>query len=331
MNAPHPPLFGINLPWFDGAYGHDMAKNPRLADWPVKFDATRAYRPLIEARDLGFSAVRVWLCENAEGIVVDDRDGMPVRAHDQLLENVRVVQECAKLVGLRVYWTLLDGNSWGREGDVLSHAILKGGDACARFADGVAAQIAKVIDPEVTFAMEVVNEPEALTPDCVKPELTADAIGWDAMAKSIARIGDSIRAARPGTSVTAGTLHMYLPQLLRAEPKLDAIDLHAYHINGGLPSREDLAKYTGDDRFTNRSIPLIAGECGLPDDAPGDSMNALTHFVFNAEQYGYDAAFLWRLEKVLVDTSDKARRPFTAVASDLEKLLTPRRGRSSTL
>jgi hypothetical protein len=56
-------------------------------------------------------------------------------------------------------------------------------------------------------------------------------------------------------------------------------------------------------------------------------MNALTHFVFNAEQYGYDAAFLWRLEKVLVDTSDKTRRPFTPVAHDLQKLL---RGRSST-
>ncbi len=316
MTTNSSPLFGINLPWFDGAYGHDLAPNPRLAEWPVRFDTMRAYRPLIEARELGFKAVRVWLCENAEGIVLD-ANGLPEKPHADLLERIRIIQECAKLAGLRVYWTLLDGNAWGREGDAITHAILGGGEATARFADGVAAEIVKVLDPDVTFAVEVVNEPEALTADCVKPELKGEAISWDAMGKAIRRIGDAMRAVRSDTIVTAGTLHMYLPQFLKSEPGVGAIDLHAYHLNGGLPSREDLAKYTGDARLLDRSIPLIAGEAGIPDDAPESAMPALTHFLYNAQQYGYDAAFLWRLEQTLIDTSDKKARGVRQLARDV--------------
>ena len=316
-----PPLLGINLPWFDGAYGHDMAPNPRLPTWPIGFSPMKAYRPLVEAREMGFSAVRVWLCENAEGIVLDaDR---PDRQNAMLIENIKVVQECAALLGLRVYWTLLDGNAWAREGDTVSHAILSDADSCARFADGVAAALARVFDPAVTFAVEVVNEPEALSPDCVKAELQG--VSWEILARSIRCVGNAIRAARPGTAVTAGTLHQYLPQFLRADPGVDAIDLHAYHVDGGLPSRQDLARYTGDRRILEGSIPLIAGECGIPDEAPPAALVALPHFVHNAIQYGYDAAFLWRLERVLIDTSTP-QRALTDVALDLKKLLALQRG-----
>jgi hypothetical protein len=316
-----PTLFGVNLPWLDGAYGHDMARNERVPDWPVAFSAMHAYRPVIEAREMGFEAVRVWLCENGEGLVTEG--GAPARPHAQLVEAVKVIQECARLVGVRVYWTLLDGNGWRREGDTLTHAVLSDPEACARFADGIAAPLAQVFDPAVTFGVEVVNEPEALSPSCVTP--SHEGVPWAVLARSIRRIGDAMRAARPGTMVTAGTLHDYLPALLGGDPGLDAVDVHVYHLGGGLPSRERLAEYAGDRRIADRTIPLIAGECGIPDEAPAEALPALKNYVYNAVTHDYDAAFLWRLEGPLVD-AEAPDRHLTELGSHLKAILAQVRG-----
>ena len=171
--------------------------------------------------------------------------------------------------------------------------------------------------------VEVVNEPEALSPSCVKPK--NEGVPWEILARSIRRIGDSIRAARPGTMVTAGTLHTYLGDLFRGDPGVDAIDLHSYHLTGGLPSREDLANVSGDRRIADGSIPLIAGECGIPDDAPPEALPALKNYVYNAQRNGYDAAFLWRLEGPLVDASSPARH-VTELGSHLEAIFKEVRG-----
>jgi len=308
------PLFGINLPWLDGAYGHDLAPNELRPTWPCDFAALRAYLPMVQAADLDFSAVRVWLCENGEGIVTES--GRPKRPHPRLIEGVDVLQECARVLGLRVYWTLLDGNSWKREGDSLTHAILSDADACASFAECVAAPLAEKLDPAVTFGVEVVNEPEALSPNCVRE---GESVPWHVLGRSIRLVGDAVRAALPGAMVTTGTYHVYLPQLCRAEPGIDAVDVHVYHPKGGLPSREELAAATGDRRIANGTLPLIAGECGIVD-APPEEQRALTHYLYNAKQLGYSAAFLWRLEGPLVtDTSHE--RDFTELGCRVRAIL----------
>jgi hypothetical protein len=310
-------LFGINLPWLDGAYGHDLAPNERRPTWPCDFSPLRSYRPLIEARDLGFDAVRIWLCENAEGIVTEG--GKPDRPHPRLLEGIAVLQECAALVGVRIYWTLLDGNAWRREGDALTHAVLSDPDTCARFADRVAAPIAARLDPAVTFAVEVVNEPESLCPTCVTP--ASEGVPWEVLARSIHRIADAVHAARPHRiPVTAGTLHTYLPELFACDPGLDALDVHVYHTSAGLPSREDLASAVGDRRLIDEKMPLIAGECGVPDGAPPEALSALKNYVYNAQRNGYDAAFLWRLETILVDARDPDRH-HTELGSHIQAIL----------
>ncbi len=322
MTSPS-PLYGINLPWLDGAYGHDLAPNELRPTWPCDFATLRAYRPLIQAADIGFRAVRVWLCENGEGIITEGggpralgATGMPAKPHPQLVEGVTILQECARLLGLRVYWTLLDGNSWKREGDALTHAILTDAEACAAFADRVAAPLVKLLNPAVTFGVEVVNEPEALSPNCVRE---GESVPWQVLGQSIRRVGEAVRAAMPGVMVTTGTYHVYLPQLCRAEPGLDAVDVHLYHATGGMPSREELAAKAGDRRIADGSLPLIAGECGMPPDAPPDE-RALTYYLYNAQKLGYDAVFLWRLEGPLV-TETSHERDLTELASHMRAIL----------
>lgn len=293
-------LFGVNVPYLGGEYGHDLADNPRFPAWPCGFSEERAYRPLIEARRLGFSAVRMWLCENAEGLRVED--GRVAGVSDRLIESVKVVSEAAHLHGLYLYFCLLDGNAWPRERDPITRSILADADQASRFAERVVVPIARALDPAITFALDIVNEPETSTADCE----CAEPIAWEHIGRAIALAGDAARAERE-LLVTAGTMHVFLPKLWRAGAKLDAIDVHVYHDQGGLPSKGDLAAYVGDDAIA--SLPLIGGELGIP---KGHDEAALENYLHNAARLDYAAAFLWQLEGDLIDKSARAR-PWTAL------------------
>jgi hypothetical protein len=308
------PLFGANVPYLYGDYGHDLAPNPRFPEWPARFDPLTAYRPLIEAKGLGLDAVRTWLLENAEGIVVDG-GGRVTGVHPRLLDGIRVLSEAAHLHGLLLYFGLLDGNSWPREGDSITRSILADADQAARFAEHVAAKIAAVLDPRVTLGLEVVNEPESSTGDCIESPDVAP-IPWASIGRCITLVKQAVAAERD-VWVTAGTLHVFLPALLGSGAELTAIDVHIYHPEGGLPSRADLIAYAGDHPLL-REGPLVGGELGIPKES-GDPAS-LCNYVHNARRLGYDAAFLWKLEGDLIDTS-VARRPWTALGAELHDVL----------
>lgn len=293
-------LRGVNVCYLRGDYGHDLAPNPRFPDWPVSFDPMHAYRPLIEARELGFEAARVWLCENAEGLVVEG-DAV-VGVHDDLLAAIDVFQEAAALHGVRIYWSLLDGNAWPREGDPITRAILDGEDTAARFAERVVRPIAARLDPALAVGLEIVNEPESSTPECIEDPAVAP-VEWASVGRAIRICGDAARAEKP-LLVSAGTGHVFLPSLFGAEPAVDLIDVHVYHADGGLPSRAQLAEYMGDSRALE--LPLVAGEAGIPKEDGADE-RALAHYVYNADEHGYDAVFLWQLEGALVNGAGRAR------------------------
>ncbi len=202
------PLMGVELPWFAGAYGHDMAPNERRDGWPSDFDAFKAYGALVEARELGFEAVRVWLCEAGEGIVT--RDGAVEGVHPALLDAVKAVEDGARLTGLRVVWTLLDGNADGAEDRAFYRELVA---APERFAERVAAPIARALSADVTLAVELMHAPEALI---------GDGVTWPALAGFLRASADAVRAARPGTLVTTGTQAEFRAAL--AEAGLDAIE-----------------------------------------------------------------------------------------------------------
>lgn len=316
MTTPDRPLFGVNACYLCGDYGHDLAPNPRFVDWPCSFDPMHVYRPLVETKQLGLDAMRLWLCENAEGILLDG-GGRITGVHDDLLVAVDILQEAAALNGVRLYLTLLDGNAWAREEDPVTGAILSDPDATERFAEHVVAPLVGRLDPELLVALELVSEPETATAACMG-ESKQVPISWPSIGRSLRTLGDAVRAERD-VLVTSGTMHIFLPDLLGSDPGLTAIDIHVYHDNGGLPSRQDLASYAKEPRIADGSLPLIGGELGVPDDP--ESPTALTNYLHNAQSLGYDAAFLWQLEGDLVH-KDQPRRPFTALARDVTATLT---------
>lgn len=288
------PILGVNLPWFFGAYGHDLADNEHHPTWGNDYDDALAARALEVARGVGFDAVRVWLCEHGEGVVT--RGSRVVGVRPELLDRVARVQDLASAQGLRVYWSLLDANSWKREGDALTHAVMSDVDSAARFAEHVAAPIARRIDASRAVGLEVLNEPEVMTAECLRPG--EDCVAWSAIGASLRVVGDAIRAATPGLRVTSGTMHVFLPRLWASGAALDAADIHVYHEDGGLPPPARLAAEVGDPRIAHGEVPLIAGECGLPEHATEPWR--LVNYLYNAVRHGYAGAFLWRLENPLV-------------------------------
>ncbi|HEV2174481.1 MAG TPA: hypothetical protein VGR71_12985, partial [Nitrospira sp.] len=160
--------------------------------------------------------------------------------------------------GLKLYWTLLDGHSQEISNEQVSRTILREPDATARFADRVAAPLARRLDPHLTVAVEVVNEPEVLVRN--------DALGedapsqWRSYATSIKVITDAIRSQRDFL-VTAGSTRSALPLLWRSAPGLDAIDVH---LDSGstLPSRAEIDADLQMPPDLAGSLPLLVGSAG---------------------------------------------------------------------
>ncbi len=284
--ASSPTLAGVNWPYLLGDYNHDLAPNERFPGWGCSFDPMVAFRHLAISRDLGFGAVRVWLCENGEGIVRDDR-GLTAGVMPELLESVRVLQEGASLAGMRIYWSFLDGNSWQRNGDELTGRVARDADEAARFADRVVAPVANLFDPGLAFAVEVFNEPESLS----KEVQGRGGIEWDVIVRAIRIVRARLHDLVPGVPVTSGCQAVFLPGLLAdlstgGAPPVDALDIHVYRNDGGLPYRTDLPVEIGD-------MPLLVGEAGSHE-ASGDS-GLMETFLYNARSLEYSACFLWKL------------------------------------
>jgi hypothetical protein len=245
-------LRGVNLAWFFDAYGHDFAPNAVLGTQPEKINPMQIYRPLLKARERGFEAVHLSLCEAGEGILLDGHDILGV--HPMLVESIAIIQECASLCGLKIYWTLLDGHSFTRCGETVTRAILSGADATAQFAERVAIGIMRRLDPKITMAVEVVNEPEALI---AANDASLD-FSRDTMRSAIRIIADAIRSERSGTIVTAGAHMSALAELWRDAPRLDAIDIHL-ETETRLPSRGEILSAIGNPASAGSTLPIIAG------------------------------------------------------------------------
>lgn len=280
---------GINLPTLMGAYNHDLAPNQAYPDWGYEFNPLLGYRYLSICRVLGFTSVRIWLCENREGIRTDRHDHVAGLA-PELVDTVTCLQEGAGVAGLQLYWSLLDGNSFSQNGDRLTHRIASDPDEAVRFAERVVSPLAAAMDPRVTFAVETISEPENLS----RQVLPEEGVPWERIMQSVRTMRDALHAALPGVPVTCGVEPAYLPGLLGgakagSDAPVDAVDLHFYHPDGGLPSRGDLPVDIGD-------LPLWAGECGLSHRHGHERPRYLVHYLYNARALGYQAAFLWKLE-----------------------------------
>ena len=282
-------LLGANLPYLMGAYDHDLAPNPKKPDWGYSFTDWIGARYLASCKNMGLEAVRVWLCENAEGLLLNEA-GMPVGVSPQLLRSVRALQGMAGLAGLRIYWSLFDGNAWQRNGDELGVRIFSDEGFAESTITHVLPELARVLDPRVSLALEILNEAESMSTEVVGTE----GLSWETLAMGIRKLAGAWKNLCPRIPTTAGCQAVFLPGLWsdtakHGKPPVDAVDLHVYHHEGGLPPREDLPVDIG-------RLPLLVGECGEREGNGQPGNDHLLHYFHNARKLGYEAVFFWKFE-----------------------------------
>lgn len=80
-------IFGVNLPWFDGQFGHDLGPEPQHPEWKVWYNDPKVSGYFADINKIGFGVVRIWLMERAEGLQVD-KDGIITGLNGRFLNNL---------------------------------------------------------------------------------------------------------------------------------------------------------------------------------------------------------------------------------------------------
>ena len=84
---------GVNLPWFDGAYCHDLGRNLAYPDYPVNFNKAQVEELLCVLSSFRIRYLQIWLFENREGIIYDE-EGEINGVDSIFLQNIKELVPC---------------------------------------------------------------------------------------------------------------------------------------------------------------------------------------------------------------------------------------------
>jgi len=286
---------GVNLPWFGGAYGHDLGTNRAYPDWPVWYDSGKVSELLEFVSSFGIRLVRIWLFEEGEGI---DAEG---RIDEIFLRNLGDLVARIRTAGIQVYWTLFDANGARGQRDLITTRILTEPDATQQFAAHALTTIAPVIR-DVAWAIDLCNEPEAIVTGKTG-NWTRSGWKWSALKPSLALLRESVASLLPGVRVSIGSGYHNHHNIAdgiydRLDLNLDFFDFHLYTLVGqalACPRRIEISSV----------VPVVLGEmgCVIPDHDRGSEQtwtNSQTDLAAHMEavrELGYMAVFPWYINE----------------------------------
>jgi hypothetical protein len=216
---------GLNVPWFGGAYGHDLGRNRAYPDWPVWYDAGGVEGTLDRIRAAGVQLLRIWLFEEGEGIAGDGA----MRADDMFLRNLAHLSGLLSGRGFEVYWTLFDANSARGKWDRITAPILTSAETAAEFCSGILAGVAPIVGG-TAWAIDLCNEPEAIVAGR-SGNGTDWGWRWKDVYPSLGILRDAVRALLPGIPVSVGSGYHNGENVLAGRYDglgLDFLDYHSY-------------------------------------------------------------------------------------------------------
>lgn len=271
-------IFGINLPWFDGQYGHDLGPDPQHQDWKVWYDGSKVSGYFADINKIGLRVVRIWLMEHAEGLVMD-QSGLIVGLDEKFLENLDDLVRLARDENLRLYLCLT--TTWC---DVKYESPVRSQRQQTAYLKQAVRPLARRLKGNKTvFAFDVFNEIES------------EVLGKHAQITTLANLQSfvrnsvsAIKAEDPHRLVSAGSGWgdwKYVKEGRYRNLGLDFYDIHVYRDDGYLPDLREL----------NVDKPVIVGECGQRTEREDDEMQrrAVTSFLRNAVEKGYAGCFPW--------------------------------------
>lgn len=280
--------FGINLPWFNGIYDHDLGPNPHHPDWGIWYDGETVSKSFRDIKNIGFDVIRIWLMESAEGLILDDAH-IITGLDSTFLRNLDDLVNRAYNEGLKLYLCLTD--KWMVDCNTPSPlpSPLRDPRQKDAYLERAVKPIArKFKQTETIFAFDIFNE--------IESEIKAEALANEELMRQeieharafIRRNVEAIKGEDLHRQVSAGSgCHGWAP--IQAghynDLGLDWLDFHAYNDAGTLP----------DINTLNIGKPLIVGEFGQCTREENDIIHrdSIRAFLQNATSKGYAGCFLW--------------------------------------
>ncbi len=281
------PVRGVNLPWFNGACGHDFGHLPAHPDWAVAFDRKDMADTLDDIKAMNVNVVRIWVFESMEGLVFDRRTGLVTGIEPMLLDNFDTTRSLARERGIYLYLCLTN--------DVINTcAELKVRDM-VRDADARRAWIEKVVKPfarhykddPAIFAVDVFNEPEYNVAGR-RGNHGDKGYNWQEMRRFLGETVRAVHAVDPKRLVSCGSgwhAESNVKAGVYSGLGLDFYDYHQYDDDGSLVPAKDL----------HVGLPVLIGECGQGKRERDDETQrrAVEAFLRNARNQGYAGAVIW--------------------------------------
>jgi endo-1,4-beta-mannosidase len=309
---------GVNLPWFDDDFSHDLGPNPFHPNDKIWYTPDVVDADYKDISDSGLKVVRLWVFEGGEGLQFD-KDGYTTGLDSTFVNNLKDVVDKAKAHGLKLYMCL--SGSWK---DLPVKSPILDPKAQTAYIDNAVVPIAKLFRGEHgIFAFDVMNEIES---DVAGKEgnWTDKGATWDQARAFIRANVQAIKKTDPGRLVSSGSGWHNWENVQKGHYSglgLDFYDVHQYDDKGDLPIAKDL----------KADKPIILGEFGQSSKKWDDDAqkNADSAFVRAALAKGYAGFLVWTYghkgsEEVhsLIGKDGQHRPAFQAILDALNTELT---------
>jgi hypothetical protein len=305
---------GFNQAWFHNQYG--------LQYLDGYYDRSEVNRIFDLMELAGAKNIRLWFFESSDFPMLEWKNDHILKIKSSYIENVMDMLKIARSRGIRVYMTLLDGQSY--RPDRLPMKELKKLKAIYRkdggqeFLQNAVGPLLSAIDKEglsnTISAIDISNEMDAVI------KRFGFQGHWKGASKMLCHWREFIHRI-PSFSVTPVTFSIRLHPLVVLPINLldeqgplacaDVLDFHSYDDRGIILHCDSLRAYARQGKKK-----LILGEFGQDffNVQYNDEMQTrLTKsFIHNAQNCGFDEALAWRLSDIRPGFNKEARYSYEA-------------------
>jgi len=278
---------GMNVPWFNGRYCNDLATNPYHKEWGYGFDKQQVSAVLEDVAALGFEGVRIWLWENAEGLVLDENYHV-TGLRKEFMDNFDFLQDKIASLGLKAYWTLFDGNAITYTGDKAFAALVSSPAARQAFFENALVPLLQPIRQDVCYAIDLVNEPEA----CLSVrDNKSPVFAWPQVHQFMEECIAVIRVHSNALKISCGSGWHGPRFIINGKYEGLDLDLNDFHYYGSVDNLYD-------SDFVSPILPCVLGEWNpaAREDDESATLNDAFAGMGELQQRGYRAVWFWHYD-----------------------------------
>lgn len=299
---------GVNLPWFDGAYGHDFGRYQQHPDWDISYTPAKAEVRFADVARMNVKVMRLWVFQSWSGIVFD-KDGYASHIDASFLKNIKEAIGIAHRNGIQCYLCVLTDVKDHHEKFCCNKTIplrniIIDREARSRFVQNILIPFTEeMIGNPGVFAFDVLNEPEHEVAGR-SGNWTDEGYSWNEMRAFLKMCVSVIHRTDKKRLVSVGSGwhdHENVLNGIYSGLGLDFFDYHRYDDKGDLIAVSEIRSNLKRLRVPQRelTLPILIGECGqYSKDKPDDETQrtAVAGFLKNGSALGYAGVLVWSYE-----------------------------------